>query len=292
MLCDNDIDIDNDDITPQTQNDCANNNLIDLHLPFALIPQIIDKYETRFRGVQQSELYKPTGLIIPKLPMYHPYHPFKNVTHDLDGTDMMLQVPLAMILPNTDLVPRPLLKFITGRNINATITPYFLAQTLPYDSETEVICRYQYCLFPDATSEMIGHQSIWAQSFIYKHDNELVNVNPTAIKIYESEKNSMSPTILCGNSMKFDHVSNLRGRGIWSLVFGSNIDTVDDVGLFAEISHAFLGFTYFIPDGNAYTEFLISLRNKTPAEIIAFIPSLELSGQTEYGQSHGKVEIV
>jgi len=265
------------------------NNLIDA--PLALMPQIIDKYETRFWGVQQSELYKPAGMIIPKLPMYHPYHPFKNVTHDHDdGDDYILQVPLAIILPNADLVPQPLLKFITEKNIDTTLTPYFIAQTLPYESETEVICRYQYCLFPDATSEMMRHQTIWAQSIIYEHDKDLINIPPTAIKIYESEKNALSPTILCGNSMKFDTVLNLKGKGIWSIVLGSNFDAVDHSGLFTEISQIFIGFTCFIPDGDAYNEFLLSLKNKSPAEIIAYIPSLIHDVQANTGHWSSKVK--
>ncbi len=240
-------------------------------LPFALIPQIIDKYETRFWGVEQSELYKPTGIVIPKLPMYHPYHPFNNATHDVDGDDMMLQVPLAFVLPDLDLVPHPLMKFIKERNIDDLITPYFIIQTLPYDTETEVICRYQYCLFPDAKSEMMGHQSIWAQSIVYEQDKE-INIPPTAVKIYESEKNTLSPTILCGNSMRLENVRYLMGKCIWSLVLGSPIDTVDHAGLFTEISRAFVGFTYFIPNADAYNEFLRLVRNKTPAEFIAYIP--------------------
>ena len=90
---------------------------------FSLMPQIMDKYETRFLRVEQSELYKPAGMIIPKLPMYHPYHPFKNVTNG----DDILQVLLAIILPNTDLVPLPLLEHITKNNMDdQIITPYFL----------------------------------------------------------------------------------------------------------------------------------------------------------------------
>ena len=128
----------------------------------ALMPQqLIDKYETRFYNCEQSDLYKPSGMVIPKLPMYHPYHPFRNTIED----DDILQVPLAIILPNIDLVPQPLLKLIA--NTNVKITPYFIVQTLPYKPDTQVICRYQYALFPNATSEMSGHESIWAQSYIY-----------------------------------------------------------------------------------------------------------------------------
>lgn len=282
MLFDNDSE---NDKASTINEDLHDNNLSSSHLPFALIPQIIDKYETRFWGVQQSELYKPTGMIIPRLPIFHPYHPFKNVTHDLvDGDDLMLQVPLAIALPNTELVPHPLLEIISEKNIDGIITPYFIGQTLPYDPDTEVICRYQYCLFQDATSEMMGHQSIWAQSVIYVQDRELVRIPPTAIKIYESEKNTLSPTILCGNSMKLEQVQHLRGKGIWSLVLGSQIDTVDHTGLLKDISQAFVGFTYFIPDGDAYNDFLRSMKNKPPAEVIANIPSFLLNLQADSGQ--------
>jgi hypothetical protein len=239
-------------------------NLIDL--PFALMPQIIDKYETRFWGVEQSELHKQIGMVIPKLPLYHPYHPYPT------GDDI-LQVPLAIILSNTDLVPDPLLKLITERKFGAPPTPYFLAQTLPYESETEIICRYQYCLFPDAKSEMSGHQSVWAQSVIYDHEKELLHSHPTAIKIYESEKNKVSPTILCGNSMKFDKVVNLRGKGIWSLVLGSDSDAVDDAGFLTQTLKAFIGFTYFIPNDEAYNELLSLVRNKSPADLLSRVPT-------------------
>ena len=267
---------DADDETSSSRNeDLPGNDLTDSHFgPFALIPQLIDKYETRFWEVEQSELYKPAGIVIPKLPMYHPYHPFRNTSHDVDeGDDMMLQVPLAFVLPSFDLVPTPLLNFIKERNIDGLITPYFTAQTLPYDPDTEVICRYQYCLFPDAKSEMMGNQSIWAQSIVYEQDKEIVYIPPTAIKIYASERNTLSPTILCGNSMRLETVRYLRGKCICSLVLGSPIDTVDHAGLFTEISRAFVGFTYFIPNTDAYNEFLRLVRNKTPAEIMTYIPS-------------------
>jgi len=196
--------------------------------------------------------------------MYHPYHPFRNII----GDDDILQVPLAVILPNTDLVPQPLLKLIANTNTNNKIIPYFIVQTLPYKPDTQVICRYQYALFPNATSEMSGYESIWAQSFIYKDKNEEImkQIEPTQIKIYESNKNQdISPTILCGNSMKIDTVNNLIGKGIWSLVLGSNSGTLNEEeedGMFNEISHAFVGYTYFLKDDDAYTQFLSLMKDK------------------------------
>ncbi|KAL7539836.1 hypothetical protein ACHAXR_009653 [Thalassiosira sp. AJA248-18] len=190
--------------------------LSDLTESLTLMPQIIEKYETRFLRVEQSELYKPTGMVMPKLPMYHPYHPFKN-----NSNDDILQVPLAMILRNADLAPPPLVEYIKKNNIDVP-TIFFIAQTLPYGSDTEVICRYQYALFPEAKGEMKGHQSIWAQSVVYEKDKLFARVPPTEIKIYESEKGKVvSPTILCGDSMKLGNVEILRGRGLWSLVLGS-----------------------------------------------------------------------
>ncbi len=236
--------------------------------PFALMPQIIDGYETRFWGVLQSELYKPTGMIMPKLPIYHPYNPFKNVTYG----DHILQVPLAIVLPNTDFVPQQLLELIS-KKISAPVTPYFIAQTLPYLSETEVICRYQYALFPEAKCEMMGYQSMWAQSIIFERDKEFAILPVTAVKIHESDIDALSPTILCGNSMKLDTVVNLSGKRICSLVVGSHSSSLDDDGFLSEISNAFVGFTYFIPDDNAYKEFLLFIRNKTPTDLIFHISS-------------------
>lgn len=241
---------------------------------FALMPQLMDKYESRFFGVNQSDLYRPAGMVVPKLPMYHPYHPFRR-TNDIDD---ILQVPLAMILPNNDLAPQSLLDLITIGNIKVPVTPYFIAQTLPYQPETEVICRYQYGLFPEAKGEMKGNQAIWAQSFLYGKDNDVSQIPPTQIKIYESKKNEVSPTILCGNSMALDKVQNLRGTGLWSLVLGSYTGTLDDESqLFTEVSHAFLGFTYFIQDDDRYNNFLCSIRNKQPKDIMDIITNEYLS---------------
>jgi len=253
------------DIDSKTK-DTNDDDISNLTESFAtLMPQqLIDKYETRFYNCQQSDLYKPSGMVIPKLPMYHPYHPFRNII----GDDDILQVPLAVILPNTDLVPQPLLKLIANTNTNNKIIPYFIVQTLPYKPDTQVICRYQYALFPNATSEMSGYESIWAQSFIYKDKNEEImkQIEPTQIKIYESNKNQdISPTILCGNSMKIDTVNNLIGKGIWSLVLGSNSGTLNEEeedGMFNEISHAFVGYTYFLKDDDAYTQFLSLMKDK------------------------------
>ena len=93
----------------------------------ALRKQRHDKYETRFYNCEQSALYKPSGMVIPKLPMYHPYHPFRNTIED----DDILQVPLAVILPNTDLVPQPLLKLIANTNTNNQSRSTLVAYTIP-----------------------------------------------------------------------------------------------------------------------------------------------------------------
>ena len=273
-----------DSKTKDSNNNNDDDDISNLTKSFAaLMPQqLIDKYETRFyNNCQQSALYKPSGMVIPKLPMYHPYHPFRNTL----GDDDILQVPLAVILPNTDLIPQPLLKLIA--NTNNKIIPYFIVQTLPYKSDTEVICRYQYALFPNATSEMSGHESIWAQSYIYNAANKdkeeiMKQIEPTQIKIYESNKNQdISPTILCGNSMKLDIVNNLIGKGIWSLVLGSNLGTLneeeeeeeEDDGMFNEISHVFVGYTYFLQDNDdAYTQFLSSMKdNETLNDVLEYI---------------------
>jgi len=258
-------DIDSSTKDKHSNNDDGISNLTESFA--ALMPQqLIDKYETRFyNNCKQSNLYKPSGMVIPKLPMYHPYHPFRNTI----GDDDILQAPLAVILPNTDLVPQPLLKLIANTNTKNKIIPYFIVQTLPYKPVTEIICRYQYALFPNATSEMSGHESIWAQSYIYnaanKEKEEIIKqIEPTQIKIYESDKTKdKSPTILCGNSMKLDTVDNLIGKGIWSLVLGSNSGTLNEEdGMFTEISHVFVGYTYFLKDDDAYTQFLSLMKDK------------------------------
>mmetsp|Transcript_25699 Transcript_25699/g.53676 ORF Transcript_25699/g.53676 Transcript_25699/m.53676 type:complete len:298 (-) Transcript_25699:190-1083(-) len=263
-----------------------------------IMPQVMDKYETRFSNVEQSELYKPAGMILPKLPMYHPYHPFGNVTNG----DDILQVPLAMILRDstTDcwgplLQPPPQLRE-QCKQFDGGITFYFIAQTLPYNPETSVICRYQYSLFPKAESEMNGHESIWAQSFVYEKNSYEESCYPrvfpaTQIKIYESDKRKdVSPTILCGDSMELDTVENLKGRALWSLVLGSRTGDVsvtgddddNNYGMFTDVSHAFLGLTYFIPDDDgAYQNFIRSIRDKSPGEILTrVVPGfLDLRGR-------------
>ena len=259
---------------------------------FTIIPQVFDGYETRFGvGVQPSELYQPTGMVLPKLPMYHPYHPLNN--NSLIHKEDILQVPLAMIIsssaPNNNdkdaedcdhqppllVPPRKLLDLIAKRrssssrrrnnniiignnngNHGSSPDSYFIiVQTLPYRPDTQVICRYQYALFPNAKSQMKGHESLWAQSIIYNHycntntnntnttntntnntssnnNNNINNDNElevrccfpvTSIKIYESDTEmDISPTILCGNTMAVDTVDNLCGKAIWSYVVGSS----------------------------------------------------------------------
>ena len=56
--------------------------------------------------------------------------------------------------------------------------------------------------------------------------------------------------------MKLDAVNNLIGKGIWSLVLGSNAPgklNGEEDGMFTEISHVFVGYTYFLQDDDAYS---------------------------------------
>jgi hypothetical protein len=247
--------------------------LLDFLGSFTIQPQIFEKYTTRFFNVGPSELHKPAGMIIPKLPIYHPYHPFKNTL----GDDIF-QVPLAMILPNAELklVPSKLMNCLSKIDIAIPVVPYFVAQTLPYDVDTEVIPRYQYALFPDAKGEMKGFESIHAQSIVYERDEEIASFPSTQIKIYESDKNKYSPTILCGDSKlvltsgdseMVCTVRTLQGRCIWSLVLGSHMGALNGDFL-TSISHAFVGCTYFIPDNDAYQSFLGWTRDKSPNDVM------------------------
>ena len=102
-----------------------------------------------------------------------------------------------------------------------------------------------------------------------ENEEIMKQIEPTQIKIYESDKTKdKSPTILCGNSMKLDTVNNLLGKGIWSLVLGSNSGTLNEEeeeeedGMFTEISHVFVGYTYFLKDDDAYTQFLSLMKDK------------------------------
>jgi hypothetical protein len=280
--------IDDDDLGEEHRSSMSDN------IFFTIIPQVLDGYKTRFgAGVHPSELYQPTGMIIPKLPMYHPYYPLNNCITNADNEDVILQVPLAMILPSVDdlqplVPPQELRDFIAKRNrdISSTTptTYYIIVQTLPYTPNTQIICRYQYALFPNAKCQMKGHESIWAQSRIYNHHSNSNSNNatddsnntaerrrypPTSIKIYESNKDSptISPTILCGNSMVVDTVENLCGNAIWSYVVGSSTDTtsppiVDDEDGFIvdNIDHSYIGLTYFLPH-DEYNNFIMDLSN-------------------------------
>lgn len=247
---------------------------------FHLIPQLIDKYETRCWRVNQSNLYQPAGLTMPKLPVYHPYHPFRSVAND----DELLQIPLAMQLKGVEdlgAIPRPLLDLLP--DINVPAIPFFLVQTLPYKNGTEVIARYQYALFPNAESSMQGFQSIWAQGILFdEKDNNTIQLPVTSIKIYESNKDEVSPTILCGDTMKLGLVEDWRGKGLWSLVVGSTSDDLNDTSLFSIISHAFIGYTYFIEDEDRYNEFLVFIRDKSPSDILSRIPNLIHKGTNEF----------
>jgi hypothetical protein len=285
---------------------------------FTIIPQVLDGYKTRFgAGVHPSELYQPTGMVLPKLPMYHPYHPLNNCIANAENEDVILQVPLAMILPSVDdlhplVPPQELLDFIAKRNRNMNIssstiptTYYIIVQTLPYTPNTQILCRYQYALFPNAKCQMKGYESIWAQSIIYNHHSNSNNNNnnnmnnatddsnntaerrrypPTSIKIYESNKDSptISPTILCGNSMVVDIVENLCGNAIWSYIVGSNtsctsppiVDDDEDGFIVNNIDHTYIGLTYFLPH-DEYNNFIREIQDKqSPADIIYWIPSL------------------
>jgi len=298
--------IDIDGTSSGIDDDDNNNNNNNNSKFFTIFPQVIDGYETRFGvGVHPSELYQPTGMVLPKLPIYHPYHPLNDCSTNAENEDVILQVPLAMTLPSFDdlhsslVPPRELLDFIAKRNkdVNYTSTPttyYIIVQTLPYTSQTRIICRYQYALFPQAKAQMKGKESIWTQSIIYNHhrDNNNNNNNntaerirypPTSIKIYESNKDSpnISPTILCGNSMILDTVENLCGNAIWSYVVGCSTDTstsppiVDDEnGLIVNIDHSYIGLTYFLPN-DEYNNFIREIHDKqSPVDIINWITIL------------------
>jgi len=56
----------------------------------------------------------------------------------------------------------------------------------------------------------------------------------------------------------------LIGKGIWSLVLGSNSGTLNgEDGMFIETSHIFVGYTYFLQDDDdAYTQFLSLIKDK------------------------------
>lgn len=260
--------IDNDDAASSGQEET-----------FSLVPQIMDKYETRFWGVQQSELYKPAGLVVPSFPIYHPYHPFSGATED----DTLLQVPLAMSFLNfADVSPQQLLEQISEID-SSIIQPFFVVQTLPYLPGTPIIARYQYGLFPDGKCEMKGFEAMWAQSFIYDDETkEVIQLPATQIKIYESRKNETSPTILCGNTMELDTVENIIGKGLWSLVLGSPDSALRHDGIFSNVTRAFIGYTHFIVDGDEYNAFLEFIQNKSPQEISNHIPSLIEMGVSRY----------
>lgn len=248
---------------------------------FIIQSQLLDKYKTRFFNTNPSELHYPAGMVIPKLPMYHPYHPFKRTF----GDDV-LQVPLAMILPDLKLVPKSLLDIISTINVSIPIISYFVAQTLPYEDDTEVIPRYQYAIFQNAKGEMKGFESMYAQSIIYEGDNLFGEFLPTSIKVYESEKNTVSPTILCGPTklvLENDPestctVDTLRGRYLWSLVLGSAEDKVID-GFLENTSHAFVGCTYFIRGERGYQNFLNWMKHKSPREVLDVLREV-ISGAT------------
>ena len=293
--------IDNDGTSSGIDDDDNNNNNNNNSKFFTIIPQVIDGYETRFGvGVHPSELYQPTGMVLPKLPIYHPYHPLNDCITNAENEDVILQVPLAVTLPSFDdlhslVPPRELLDFIAKRNkdVSYTSTPttyYIIVQTLPYTPQTRIICRYQYALFPQAMAQMKGKESIWTQSIIHNHhrddDNnntaERIRYPPTSIKIYESNKDSpnISPTILCGNSMVLDTVENLCGNAIWSYVVGST-DTstsppiVDsDDGFLVNTDHSYIGLTYFLPN-DEYNNFIREILDKqSPVDVINWITIL------------------
>jgi hypothetical protein len=54
---------------------------------------------------------------------------------------------------------------------------------------------------------------------------------------------------------------------------GSPIGALDDDGFLSEISQAFVGFTYFIPDHHAYKKFIRLIRNESPTDVMSRIPS-------------------
>ena len=79
--------IDNDGTSSGIDDDGNNNNSSKF---FTIIPQVIDGYETRFGvGVHPSELHQPTGMVLPKLPIYHPYHPLNDCITNAENEDVI-----------------------------------------------------------------------------------------------------------------------------------------------------------------------------------------------------------
>ena len=203
--------------------------------PFTLIPQCLGGYQTLFWGVDQSDLYYPTGMVAPQYPLYHPYHPFLNVTEK----DEIPQVPIAMPLLNYErMAPLALLKLLP--EIKARIIPFFVVQTLPYGAQTPVIARYQYGLFPDGKRMMKGTRAIFAQGIVYEGDKEFARFPSTTITIHESKKDEMSPTILSGNSMALSNAGELQGKGLWSLVLGSSTNALGSNRLFSTVTQVYI----------------------------------------------------
>eukprot|EP00956_Cyclotella_meneghiniana_P043627 scaffold280098_cov76-Cyclotella_meneghiniana.AAC.2 len=133
---------------------------------------------------------------------------------------------------------------------------------------------------------MKGFESMYAQSIIYEGDNLFGEFLPTSIKIYESEKNKVSPTILCGPTKLVLNndpestctVDTLQGRYLWTLVLGSAEDKVID-GFLENTSHAFVGCTYFIRGERGYQNFLNWMTHKSPKEVLDVLPEV-ISGAT------------
>ena len=235
--------------------------------PFTLMPQLLGGYQTLFWGVDQSDLYHPTGMVAPQYPLYHPYHPFLNVTKK----DEIPQVPIAMPLLNYErMAPLALLKLLP--EIKSHIIPFFVVQSLPYGEQTSVIARYQYGLFPDGKRMMRGTQAIFAQGIVYEGDKEFARFPSTTITIHESKKDEISPTVLSGNSMALSYAGELQGKGLWSLVLGSSTNALGSNGLFSTVTQAYIGYTFFLGD-RQYDAFIRFARGKSPREFYDYLPT-------------------
>ena len=128
---------------------------------------------------------------------------------------------------------------------------------------------------------MKGFESMYAQSILFEEDVEFARFPPTPVKIYESEKDKVSPTILCGPSKMILNgeaeictARTLRGRCLWSFVLGSHSNAMQD-GFLTNASHFFVGCTHFISDETEYQNFLDWMKDKSP---INDIPDL-ISGK-------------
>ena len=126
---------------------------------------------------------------------------------------------------------------------------------------------YQYAFFPNATSEISGHESIWAQSFIYnsRRKKRLWNkFNQSKLKYTKVTRKKTNHQLLCGNSMKLDTVNNYPYQ-----VLGSNSGTLKEEEVEEKMMECLqrylmfiIGYTYFLQDDDAYNQFLSLMKDK------------------------------